>query len=339
MEGKYRNTDYMYASARIRALEGHIAGRERLERMLEARSSEEILSSLGEYGFSPVRTGADGTSGRILREPTLASALTGAYAELGAMTEQSRVIDFLRYPTDCHNVKAQIKCFSRGVDAREMMMDGVGTLSISEVENAFREKDFSVFPARMAEAIPIAETRFSETGNPQVVDLLLDRACYEDMLSAAKESGVAFAVRLVEAKIDLQNIITCVRLVRMALGASGEAMLEAAYLVGGTVELPVLKQALSEGEAWLSERLRYTRYSELLSAEEDFSLGQIEVRADNLWMELVREAKYIPFGAEVLIGYAVAVEYEVKNIRIILAAKDAGIAPDGIRERLRKSYV
>ena len=63
------------------------------------------------------------------------------------------------------------------------------------------------------------------------------------------------------------------------------------------------------------------------------------MRADDLWMELVRKAKYIPFGAEVLIGYAVAIEYEVKNIRIILAAKDAGIAPDGIRERLRKSYV
>ncbi|MBO5938237.1 MAG: V-type ATPase subunit [Clostridia bacterium] len=338
MEGKYRNTDYMYASARIRALEGRIAGRERLERMIEARSSGEILSSLGEYGFSLVRAGADGT-GAILREPTLASALTEAYAELFAMTEQSRVIDFLRYPTDCNNVKAQIKCFSRGVDARGLMIDGVGTLSLAEVENAFREKDFSAFPARLAEMIPVAEKQFAETRNPQVVDLLLDRACYEDMLASAKASGVAFAVRLVETKIDLQNVITCVRLIRMALGTAGEAMLEEAYLVGGTVELSMLREALSEGEAWLSERLLYTRYSDLLSAEEHLSLGQIEVRADDLFMEIVREAKYTPFGAEVLIGYAIAVEYEVKNIRIILAAKDAGLAPDGIRERLRKSYV
>lgn len=338
MGEKYRNTDYMYASARIRALEGRIAGRERLERMLEARSSAEILSSLGEHGFLLIRGGADGT-GELLREATLASALSAAYAELLEMTEGRGVIDFLRYPTDANNIKAQIKCFSRGVDAREMMIDGVGTVCPSEIERAFREKDYSSFPSEMARAIPLAEERFSATGNPQVVDLLIDRACYADMLSAARASGVDFAVRLVEAKIDLQNIITCVRLIRMSLGSAAEALLDEAYLLGGSVERSLLSEALSEGEAWLSERLLYTRYSTLLSGEETSSLGALEVRADDLYMEMVREAKYLPFGAEVLIGYAIAVEYEVKNIRIILAAKDAGMAPDGIRERLRKSYV
>ena len=338
MEGKYRSTDYMYASARVRALEGRIVGRERLERMLEARSSAEILSSLGEFGFELVRAGADG-AGEILREPTLASALTEAYAELGAMTADRSVIDFLRYPTDANNVKAQIKCFSRGVDARELMIDGVGAISLSEIERAFREKDYSAFPTEMARAIVLAEEQFSATRNPQVVDLLIDRACYADMLSAARESGIDFAVCLVETKIDLQNIITCVRLIRMSLGAAGQALLDEAFLEGGTVERSLLTEALSEGEAYLAERLLYTKYSALFAGEEHLSLGRLEVRADDLWMELVRKAKYIPFGAEVLIGYAVAIEYEVKNIRIILAAKDAGIAPDGIRERLRKSYV
>ena len=41
------------------------------------------------------------------------------------------------------------------------------------------------------------------------------------------------------------------------------------------------------------------------------------------------------FGAEIAIGYIVALEYEVKNIRIILAGKDAGLSPEVIRERLR----
>ena len=338
MEGKYKNTDYMYASARVRALEGRIVGRERLERMLEARSSAEILSSLGEYGFELVRAGADGT-GNILREPTLAGELSRAYAELDGMTAQSKVLAFLRYPTDCNNIKALIKCFSRGVDAREMMLDGVGTVSVAEAERAFHEKDYSSFPAAMASVIPLAEEQFAATRNPQVVDLLIDRACYADMLSAAAESGVDLAVRLVRAKIDLQNLITCVRLIRMSLGAAGEALLAEAYLTGGTVELSLLNEALSEGEAWLAERLLYTAYATLMPPEEQLSLGAIEVRADDLWMEMVREVKYIPFGAEVLMGYAIAVEYEIKNIRIILAAKDAGMAPDGIRERLRKSYV
>ena len=65
----------------------------------------------------------------------------------------------------------------------------------------------------------------------------------------------------------------------------------------------------------------------------------MEKWADDFWMELVRDAKFVPFGAEVFIGYAIALEYEIKNIRILLAGKDAGLDSDVIRERLRKSYV
>lgn len=335
MAGKYQATDYMYSSARVRSLETKIVGRERIERMLEAKNSGEILLSLGEHGFDIVRN----EQGTILREETLMSALRGVYAELNEMLGESRVIDFLRYPIDCNNIKAQIKCFSRGVDAGPMMIDGIGTLSAEAIDVAFREKDYEAFPPNMAAVIPACEENFAKTKNPQVVDLLLDRACYADMLAAAKESGVAYAVRLVETKIDLQNIVTCLRLLRMSLGASGEAMLNEAFLEGGTVTKELLSEALSEGESWLAERLFYTRYASLLTSDETLTLGQVEKRADDIYGELVGEAKYVPFGAEVLIGYAIAVETEVKNIRIILAAKDAGIAPDGIRERLRKSYV
>jgi vacuolar-type H+-ATPase subunit C/Vma6 len=41
----------------------------------------------------------------------------------------------------------------------------------------------------------------------------------------------------------------------------------------------------------------------------------------------------------VLAAYLVATEYEVKNIRVILASKDAGLSGDVIFERLRESYV
>ena len=214
MAAKYQATDYLYGSARVRALETKLIGRERTERMLEARNAGEILASLEEHGFELIRN----ERGELLREETLMSALVGAFAELDAIAGARAVIEFLRYPTDCNNIKAQIKCFSRGVEARSMMIEGVGTLHVNEIESAFREKDYSRFPANMAKAIPACEEDFAKTKNPQVVDLMLDRACYADMLSSARENGVPYAVRLVEAKIDLQNIVTCLRLLRMSLG-------------------------------------------------------------------------------------------------------------------------
>ena len=51
MGGKYRETDYLYASARVRALEGKIAGTDALGRMTDARSPMEVMGMLPDYGF------------------------------------------------------------------------------------------------------------------------------------------------------------------------------------------------------------------------------------------------------------------------------------------------
>ena len=44
-------------------------------------------------------------------------------------------------------------------------------------------------------------------------------------------------------------------------------------------------------------------------------------------------------GIEVPVSYILALENEIKNVRIILAGKDAGLSEDRIRERLRDCYV
>ena len=65
----------------------------------------------------------------------------------------------------------------------------------------------------------------------------------------------------------------------------------------------------------------------------------MEKAADDLYMERIRKDVKIPFGAPVVAGYLVGWETAVKNIRIILAAKDAELGSAVIRERIRLSYV
>ena len=54
-------TEYMYASARIRALENRLVGRERMDLLIDARSSEEVMDRLAEFGCAVYRTDRDGT--------------------------------------------------------------------------------------------------------------------------------------------------------------------------------------------------------------------------------------------------------------------------------------
>ena len=159
------------------------------------------------------------------------------------------------------------------------------------------------------------------------------------MFAAAKESGIKLAQRLVTTKIDLVNIMITLRLMRMKLGATAEGILGEAYIEGGSRSLDFYLEALHEGEERFAELLSkgdYERFGEAIAANESLSL--LEKRADDLWLEVAKEAKRITFGAEIAIGYIAALEYEVKNARIILAGKDASLPPDVIKERLRDCY-
>ncbi len=338
MSGKYRETDYLYASARIRALEAGLLGEEALWRMAEAKSSAEILSALPDFGFTICREGTDGT-GAVDREATLVSLLADGFRDVEGMTDENTV-RFLRYPYDCNNIKTLIKCFSRGLSPDGMLFDGLGALSAAEAQTSFDRKDYSAFPNHLAQAIPLAEQAFAETGNPQQVDLILDGACYADMREAALAAGADFGVRWVEMKIDLTNVMICVRLMRMGQTPSNSALLEEALLSGGTLDQTLLREVFSADEAQLGDRLAATRYASLTSLlQNGVPLSALEKQTDDICMELIRTAKWVPFGVEVPIAYVLALETIVKNLRILLAGKDAGFSPEVIRERLRKSYV
>jgi vacuolar-type H+-ATPase subunit C/Vma6 len=47
----------------------------------------------------------------------------------------------------------------------------------------------------------------------------------------------------------------------------------------------------------------------------------------------------VPFGAEVAVGYLIGVEYAVKNLRILLVAKETGADTATLNGRLRENYV
>ncbi len=330
----YNSTEYMYSSARLRSKEVAIASREQLLRLADADGTASIAAALTEFGFDVKYN----SRGELLREETLASVLYEGFDTVFEM-ECAPAVEFLRYRYDCNNIKAVIKCHARGISADSMLLP-LGTVSIEAAKSAFFEGDYAAYPEHLAAAIPEAREAFANTGDPQKIDFIIDCACYADMLAAAERSGVALAVELVREEIDLLNIKMAVRLIRMGLGARTAGLFGDVYLQGGALSREFFAESLEGGESVLSDALRYGRYgvlSDMLSDGAD--LSAIDKKTEDMIMTTAKGAKFVPFGAEVAIGYIMALEYEVKNIRIILAGKSAGLAPETIKERLRENYV
>lgn len=336
MSKKPQSTEYTYASARVRALETGLVGRERIRQLADAASSDELYARLAEYGVEPVRD----ENGCVQMEPTLCGMLKRTLTDVLESAPDPALFHFLRYPYDCHNIKSAIKCHLRGLSAENMLFD-LGVATSAEVAKMPVTGDFSALPEEMAKAAPLAMQAYEKTGNPRAIDLILDKACFADMLRCVKEGGVEYHVQLVRTQIDLVNLMICLRLVRMQAGEQGRMLLEQALIEGGTLDTGALLAAYPEGESAVLYLLNRTPYEKLARqiAESDGTAATAERLADDFRMETVSAAKQITFGAPVLTAYFYAQEYAVKNIRIVIAAKSAGLSPEIIHERIRISYV
>lgn len=334
---RYDDSAYMFSSARIRAMETHMLSAEACERFVSARSSDEIMASLGEFGCRTVkREDADGE--KLDREASLMTLLEDAFAEITSMLPTPDTVKYLQYKYDCNNIKALLKCRIRGV-APDSMLSRAGSVPLERLIAAVDNADYSCLPKHMAEAAENVSKSSLKTADTQSIDLILDRACFADMAQGAEKCGVPFARRYVSALIDLTNLQMTLRVIRMG-GERAEQLLEAALLAGGSISEDKWRALRGEGEEAVWQfvgRGDYAPVTRLFRPGDP--LSTLERATDAYMMTLVREVRWLPFGAELAIAYLVGLEVGIKNLRIIMAGKDAHKDASVIRERLRDMYV
>lgn len=328
--------DYLFESARVRTMETALVGEAGFAELLQASDEADLISRLKALGIDPV---TEPECGRLLAEETLLSRLKRAYREVLAGDGNTGALRLWLYPYDCNNVKAAIKGVIRECDPRSMMFD-FGTVDAESLIRMAKNGSFEGLSPAICRAAGEAVAAYAKHRNPQEIDLMLDRACFADMLSAAEVSGSELVLQLVRERIDLTNLMIAVRVLRMKNGAIGRILLDGSLIEGGMLTVSEWTEWFSSGEDVLWERLHYTKYAAIADAvRSDATLRAVERCADNFFMKTVRGIKFIPYGVEVSVGYLLATEVEVKNLRILLAGKALGLETDVIRERMREGYV
>ncbi len=336
MSVRYKDTEYTYISAKVRAMEASLVKKECLERMIAAENSDGAAAYLREYGIDVAGMKASE------REDVLISALGVGMSEIEKNAPSPEIFAFFRYPYDCSNIKALIKCSKRGIDA-EGMLFSIGSVPQKKLVESFAHGDLSVLPANMARAAKEAAAAYEATRDPQKIDFILDKACFADMdecASKAKKLKIGYISELVQTKADLTNFMMCLRVLRMNCGELGRSYIDEALLDCGAIGKKKFAEAYDKGEEYLISLIAkngYDRAARKLGAAP--SLGFAEKVCDNERIELAKKAKQITFGVEIPAAYIVALETAMQNVRIVLAGKDAGISAETINERIRECYV
>ncbi len=316
---KVKDTEFAYAVAKIRARQAHMLDYAKLMRMADAADFSEAVKILRESGYTGETP-----------EAMLEGEIEKTYALLQEISPAKEIFSVFLVKNDYHNIKVLLKAEFLGKNF-DYLLRSRGRYSPERLKNIIAGRLLGELTDIMQAAVTEAADALTKTGDPQLSDLILDKAAYREMSALCKELDSPFVSELVAVMIDLANLRILVRVQKM--GKNLDFLLRA-LIPGGTLAPEGLAKSLQKPAA---EVIRNTAYRALADSASD--MAAFEKAADNYLTAFVQKARYVTFGVEPLVAFLLAKENEVRQVRIILTGKKNGLDAGIIKERLRDFHV
>ncbi len=325
---KIKDTDYLTISARIRGMENTLMNRDKMEQLLETHSDEEVTRILQEYGY-PTFSLADPEE----LDEAFSNVRRNIWKDLEQSMPDPRYLDVFRMKYDYHNVKAVLKAEAMHTSPDSMLSDQ-GRVPAEEVKRYVSSRGAEgELPPILAEASKEARQVLESTRDPQLCDMVLDRARFQEELRVAEVTGSRFLQGYVRDCIDAANLQTLVRCLRVR---KSKEFLAQALIEGGDISTDVLTHVEGRDGRALAAIYQTPGFK---AAAEASSVKGFEKSCDDAVTAYLADSQLIAFGEAPVINYIAALETEFTNLRIILLGRKAGLSPMEIRGHLRNSYV
>ena len=324
-----KDTAYLALSARIRAMENQLLTPGRMEQILQAGDDQEVERILTECGYPAFDVTSAGAMDAAIR-----SARKELFDELQELPNQA-LAEIFRIKYDYHNLKALLK--GGFEDVKHILVDQ-GRVDGSLLAEGLREG--GSLPGRLAEAAEEGREVLHTTRDPQLMEIVLDRWYYRELLETAEKAQSDFLLGYVRLVIDSANLRALVRSLRM--GKSSQ-FLAPVLVEGGEIPTEEILAVSAEGGTGLAERWASTPLGQAAESGAEAlkggALTEFEKRCDDAVSAYLSDARFIPFGEEPVLAYLAAREAEFTNLRILLLGRSMGLEGSVIRSRLRESYV
>lgn len=326
------DTKYLHAAARVHSLENQMISRQDLLKAVEAATADDAFKTLsGKEMFRNISMKE--------YEKAFERELQKTYRLVEDITDHSQVTYIFRYPADGHNLKVFVKSQMLERDVRQLYKN-TGTFSPEKMEQELSEKRFDQVPEQLGQAALLAMERLAKTRDAQIVDILIDKAVLDLMHRKAEQIGNPLLKEYVASRIDLINIETAVRLMRMKKDAYEAQNI---FASGGTIDPTDINEGFAAGYDGMMRLLdkagQKRRMEKSISAlKQGQPLTVFEENLDGCFQDLFDKAKVIAFGLEPVVAFLYLKEREIRAARLVLVSKLFDIPKEQISERLRCIY-
>ena len=354
---------FAYVVGRVRALENRMIDQARFSRMIDAEGPEELARILSETEYSLARD-----LGPMEYEEIIDGELRRVHALIEDISPDPILTGVFRARHDFRNMKAHLKARLARRDRGVVVAEGSGITRLgrldpaqlaaiadvlvfgsdegeagpeSDPERSLTRRSADDLEGAVAEAARQAVVAYEANGrDPQYIDLVLDRESFEYFYRVAQSRRADFLMGLVQAMVDLTNILICMRL--RLIGKPADFARDA-LLPRGSMDIEELLAVYGEPDDAFWSFFRRTRYDRLveeaLAAWRD--RGSLSAFERLIRAGLAREAAaggMVDMGYEPVLAYLMAREGEADILRRIFVGKMNRLPAEVIRERLCGVY-
>lgn len=326
---------FVRASAEIRVKEKELLNKATFDRIIDASNLSEAIKFLNDTVYQSFFRDIDKAQDY---EKALTKKQEKNFAELYKISPDPRVVDLVANNYIYHNIKVYVKDRLLESELSHLYVK-IGETDWKQYANSNQEIEH--IKDEYTNVIDKASLEYQESKSAQNIDIVIDKLYMQSLKDLADEMDVDLFTKYVKDLIDFTNINTFLRCQRQERDVS---FLDHVLFDGGNLSLEILKKIYYgdlDPSSPIFRHLTIGKFVErgIESFKKTGSLSEFERQKDNYFMQVIKDAKRVTYGPEVIFAYLYAKEMEIKNLKIIFICKLNGIEASLIRERLRDSYV
>ncbi|MCK9225887.1 MAG: V-type ATPase subunit [Candidatus Muirbacterium halophilum] len=311
---------YAHVFGRLKSLENRMLSKNHFQQIVEAKEKSQI--------------------GRILSDTTYAEDVeklepglfflesTNKFKKfMLSLLPGEKFFDIYFSKEDFSNVKLFIKSGNVDFEYWNNISPDIIREYIETGRNHFPEP----FNILIPEALKIKEDSVFEA------EIFLDKSFFAYMLKYTNP----FWIKYIRNLIDITNFMLIFRCHNFGMTRDFFSRM---IVPGGYVSEFKLGKAYTDSEDNAAKHFMASDYfknffklNEIYSKDKDFA--QIEKEMDNMLISITKEAKFLTLSVETVIAFVLGIEFELKNLKMILEGKFNNVPETVIKERLRETYV
>lgn len=318
--------DFIYANGRISGEEVTLLDPRMWQMLISAQDEKEVLRLLGDTWY-----------GRFMQHHSMEGCFLQAMEitenELIELSEDPRLVRGILHRRDVRNSRYIWKNLLAGSGGeRKIELERSGLIPVDVLERAVvdpeaREELPTEFATTLEEIL--GSDRISES----LIDGYLDRLAVTVELRDLPPIGPGFR-RFVTDRIEQKNFLTAGRskAVDLSWQETGKMLFEGGHHSPEDIAEAYRKNSLQETLAEIPgfEQIA-AAFGESMQAGAYFSYSR---ECDRYLLELLEKGAFPVFGPSPLAAFVIKREMEISHLRLLVAAKAAGVATGRLQDRL-----